>query len=218
MFGFATEKNPKGPSLSTRKQYEIDLSGSRIAFDMPDGNCTDIPNPAGEFKSQINIYDQGAFTVLDGTPHITLLERFFCYRAMFNPGLATLQFRVVLFKTLAGSANLFLDNLSDIITSDITHNYKKFNEEADLGVYPPRDFSTHNINNQQWLYYEIDRQSKPYPTYCHPVTRNHYLTFGFNYLSVRTREEPWYLMAKALSDAIMSSVKIELSPSARGQI
>lgn len=214
MLGIATEKNPKGPSTAI-KQYEMDLSGSRITFNMPDGNCSDIPNPIGVIKTSINIHDKDAFTVIDGTPHIALLERFFCYRTLLNPGLGTLQFRIVLFKTYNSSTNLFGDNLSEAIASDISHNYKKFNEEADLGIYPPDEFSTININNQKWLYYEIDKQTKPYPNYYQAISRNHYLTFGFYYISMRSHDEPWYIMAKALSDSIMSSVKINLSPSAK---
>ncbi|MDH5180533.1 MAG: hypothetical protein OEZ39_01690 [Gammaproteobacteria bacterium] len=215
MFGFATEKNPKGPSPGSLKTCRFDLSGTVFSLQLPDGNCKDHPEPQGSIINNVNIYNKDAYTAGEGVPYIVLLRRSFCYSTFMQPGLGTLQLRIMLRESGDHTTNLFKDNIQEQIVTDITRSFASFNREADMGIYPPTEFTTITTNNQEWLRYEIDDQGKAYPNYCFVISPNHYITIGFFYITEREPDEPWLLMAKQLEQTIMSSVKIDLSPSAK---
>jgi len=196
----------------------FDLSGTILTVQIPDGNCKDHPDPQGKITNKINIYENTLSTNCDNDSYVVILQRSYCYSAFMQPKLGTIQLRIMVIGTGDHNTNLFKDNVRECIITDIYRSFESFNREADQGIYPPKEFTSLTINNQKWLRYEIDDQGRAYPNYCFVISPNHYITIGFNYIVERDPNEPWLLMAKQLEKDIMSSVKVELSPSAKAEL
>jgi len=196
------------------KEYSLVLSGTKILFSMPDGNCRDLPEPQGKITPIFNIYDQEKYEDIEIAPYFSLASRSFCFGSFLDPRLGSLQLNLLIRETTDKTTNLFKNDFAAGIIDDHNKSYESFNSRASIGIYAPKTFTSVRYNEQEWLYYEVDLQNKPYPCYSFVISDKHYLTFGFRYNDFRGQNEPWYKMAKQLEQSIMSSVRIDLSPGA----
>jgi hypothetical protein len=219
MFGplFTGVKNPKGPALNQLEKLTFNLSGNTLTLDVPHGNCSMSPNPEGTILPKTNLYDTEQFVRFKKKNCYTtrvIFNRAFTYASFNHPGLGTCRLIVQLVKLDDPQSNLFNSSAFQQEVGKINEyvcDYTNKDQNDDFSkTYPPKSYDLTRIGNEEFLSYQINNYLISEPYYAIPVTSEHYLTLSFYFISVKSGNEPWYLMARELEKKIINSVKLEL--------
>ncbi len=218
MFGlFGTEKNPKGPNVKRLQQLNFDLVDSRLSFSLPYSNDTFLERNH-EVKQSFNIFDHSLYThseLEELYSHKLLLQRHYEYSRFNHRGYGGVNFALKISRHNQVN-NLFNTvQLKEIVSIYSTKEIEHWNINADKEwkLRISDDFSYVTIGNEKMLSFGRSQtyDNVPMMFYIIAVAPQHYITFSFNYISVRNTEEVWYQMAKAIEHQILSSVKLELN-------
>ncbi len=220
MFGplFSSEKKPKGPVLNRLEKLTFDLSGNTLTLDVPYGNCSMSPNPEGTILPKTNLYDSEQFERFKKKNWYTtrvIFNRAFTYASFNHPGLGTCRLIAQLVKLDDPQSNLYN---SAVLQQEIEKrneyvcDYTNKDQNDDFSkIYPPKSYELTKIGNEKILSYQINKYLNSEPYYAIPLTSQHYLTLSFDFISVKSGNEPWYIMARELEKQIINSVKLELT-------
>lgn len=212
---FSSRKRPHGPNVKQLRPYTIKLSGAELAFMMPDGNRTDIPEPQGSFVESVNIYQSTS----NENNSTLLVNRNFNYTGFLGENLGSVEFVVLLRRIDNKDINLFdTEAFKAQLQNRLEASINEFNIEADESsqMYFSGNVEAQLINQISFIQYSTSQFDETLITsgYACPVTDDCYLDFSFRHGSVRDKNEHWHKLSQALEQKIMHSVKLDLTDSA----
>ncbi|WP_444996501.1 hypothetical protein [Aliikangiella sp. IMCC44359] len=221
MFGplFHSQKNPKGPNLKRLEKLVFDLSGNQLSFSVPYGNWFQMPEPQGEIFTKTNLFDLSQFErykVKDKYTNKMIFNRHFSYSCFNHSSIGSFRLIVIVNKLDDLKDGLFNPQyFHEVVKKQNELSCQLSNEDVDnefLKILPAKSYQFITLN-EKFLNYEMSYQYSPYINYSIPLTSEHYIRFGFRYLTHLNNNEPCFLKARKLETQIMESVKLELTPS-----
>jgi len=188
--------------------YKLKLSSTLIEFDSPTNYSKDFPKPQSLDKN-INIFDANSYG--DTGTHSVLQQLYFDFGKGFIFGKVngTLEATLVLRKT----------NLKDIdnnnpgqLLKSLEHDfYTEFSKQdlKDYDIKVNNEFSTVNISNIEWSYFDYTTNSIHNYAYAIPLSETHYLQVIFRYIDNSTGEKNnWKEQAANYQKNILESFQI----------
>ena len=216
---FASKKNPNGPAASNLKSYSIDLSGSMLSFELPDGNSFDKPNPQGSIVDTVNIYESSVSRDKNSDSTV-LADRWFSYKGFLGEKLGSVNLMLRLYHLDKSKTNLFnKNNFNTYLNQYHSEHFKQWNNEADEScqILAPDTYTDIIKNEIEFSHYKIFEQQSAIirSLYSTPVSDDCYVEFMFRYIGVKETNSPWLKMANDLENIILSSVNLKLTESAK---
>jgi len=205
---FATRKKPKGPNLNKMEEHNFVLSGNAFSVHLPYGNCFDIPNPAGTFHHNRDIYNHESLNK-QSEASLLIADRPYKYSGFMGENLGRIRFLVQ--SHLIQNPQLDLlkpDNLKSHIENVEKKSCDEWNETADetAQIHPPSQYENRIINNRPFTTYETSSISTERNYYATAISHNCYLTIEFIYTVAQDSDEPWFSSARELENTIIQTV------------
>lgn len=188
---------------------QLNLSGNKISFNSPINYSKDFSWPK-ETEYNINIYDKDNYTLFENS-HIIRKSYWDYGKGLFFGGVkGTLSMTLVLYKTTVKKANLKNDNeLIKAMELDFKSIYDEQTRNKPETVLP-KEFQLKKISNKSCGYYEFVLDGDKHIVYGVPLSDEHYLMIGFNFINnSEGQKNNWKEQAQETVDFIMSSFVVD---------
>ncbi len=190
-------------------KVQLNLSGNKISFKSPVNYSKDFSWPK-ETEYNINIYDKDNYTLFENS-HVIRKSYWDYGKGLFFGGVkGTLSMTLVLYKAIDKDKNLKNDNeFIKALESDFKDIYDEQTRSKPETVLP-EEYQLKKISNKSIGYYEFVLDGDKHLVYGIPLSTEHYLMVGFNFINnSEGKKNNWKEQAQDTVDFIMSSLEVK---------